>query len=208
MKNFLQYLSETQKIYEFKVKLANVDPKDHMDRIKSALAAYVVDSISTPKHLPIMENNIDFPSMKNADVHVVDIGLKYPLNDAQLRALMANTISVPLNQVFVVPAGHPEELWRNGEGELKEYVEGDAELVKPLPESTAEQQLAGQQYSVAGSILKELNKPAKFEIAGTDTTIGGQANPAHGKTTNDIAPGTAAPVGSKKVAIPNPNTSL
>ena len=49
MKTFLEYLGETQKTYEFKVKIANIDPKDHIENLKITLAAYAVESISTPK---------------------------------------------------------------------------------------------------------------------------------------------------------------
>jgi len=207
MKNFLQYLTETQKVYEYKIKLANIDPKDHMDRIKTMLAAYVVDTVSAPKHLPIMENNIDFPSMRNADIHVIEVSLKYPVTETQLRMLIAETVSVPLNQVFVVPAGHPEELWRNGEGELKQYVQGDAELIKPYPNASAEQTDAGKAYAEKKVLFKDLPR-TKWTQAGSDNTIGGAPNPADGKTTNGIATGTNSPVGSQKNSIPNPNKGL
>ena len=207
MKNFLQYLTETQKIYEYKIKFANVDPKDHMGRIKSTLAAYVVDSVSAPKHLPIMENNIDFPSIKNADIHVIEVGLKYPVTETQLRMLIAETAGIPLNQVFVVPSSHPEELWRNGEGELKQYVQGDAELVKPYPAASAEQSSAGKAYAEKQVLFKDLSR-TKWTQAGSDKTIGGAINPADGNTTNSLATGTNSPVGSQKNSIPNPNKGL
>ena len=109
-----------------------------------------------------------------------------------------------LNQVFVTPSANPEELWRNNEGELREYVQGEDVLTKPLPEATAEQKAASKAYSEAGTILKELNKTAKFEIAGNDITIGGEKDPAYGKTTNDLPQGKLNPVGSKQNTIPNP----
>lgn len=186
MKNFLEYLGSTQKTYEFKVKLANVDVSEHMDCIKTALAGYVVENISAPKHLPIMENSIDFPSLKNADVHVIEVALQYPVNAPQLRVIIAEAISASLSQVFVVPAGAPEELWREGEGELREFIKGENVLTQPLPEATAEQKAASRAYSEAGSILKELNKSAKFEIAGKEA--------AQGKTTNELPQNTTSPV--------------
>jgi hypothetical protein len=207
MKTFLEYLGETQKTYEFKVKIANLDPKDHIESLKVTLAAYAVESISTPKRLPIMENNIDFPSMKNCEIHVFEVALKYPVMTNQLRELISERLSINLSQVFVTPSANPEELWRNNEGELREYVQGEDVLTKPLPEASAEQQAASKFYSEAGTILKELNKPVKFEIAGTDTTVGGDKDPAYGKTSNDIAQGKETPLG-KQNTIPNPGKSL
>jgi len=205
MKTFLEYLGETQKTYEFKVKIANIDPKDHIENLKITLAAYAVESISAPKRLPIMENNIDFPNMKNCEIHVFEVALKYPVMTNQLRELISERLSVSLSQVFVTPSANPEELWRNNEGELREYVQGEDVLTKPLPEASADQKAASKFYSEAGTILKELNKEPKFEIAGTDTTIGGDKDPSYAKTSNDIAVTTKSVPQNK---IPNPGKSL
>lgn len=207
MKTFLDYLGETQKVYEFRIKVANCDPADKLDGLKAGLAGYAVESVGVTKRLPIKDKDIDFPSMENCEIFLMDASLKYPVNDAQLRVIVAERLCCSQNQVVVIPKNHPEELWRweKDNGEIKEFKQGDAELTKPLPEATAEQQAASKFYSEAGTILKELNKPAKFEIAGTDTTIGGEKDPAYGKTTNDTAPSTAS---IKQNAIPNPGESL
>ena len=205
MKTFLEYLGETQKTYEFKVKVANIDPKEHIESLKITLAAYAIESISTPKRLPIMENNIDFPNMKNCEIHMFEVTLKYPVMANQLRELISERLSVSLNQVFVTPSANPEELWRNNEGELREYVQGEDVLTKPLPEASADQKAASKFYSEAGTILKELNKEPKFEIAGKDTTVGGEKDPAYAKTSNDIAVTTKSIPQNK---IPNPGKSL
>jgi hypothetical protein len=200
MKNFLKYLSEVQKTYEFRIKIANCDPADKLDGLKIGLAKYAVESVSAAKRLPIKANDIDFPSVPNCEVYIMDAVLKYPVNDAQLRSIVAERLGCPIASVVVVPKYNPEEIWRwniDGESEIKEYKQGDAELTKPYPKADADQKTASKSYSEAGTILKELSKPAEFEIAGSDNTIGGVANPAYGKTTNDIADGDKSPVGSK-----------
>ena len=207
MKNFLDYLNESQKIYEFRIKVANCDPKDKMDVLKAGLAGYVVDSISAPKTLPIKTNDVDFPNMTNCEIFLMDASFKYPLNDAQLRSIVAERLECGQAQVVVVPKYHPEEIWRwniDGESELREFKQGEDVLTQPYPEADANQKAASKAYAGAETILKELTKPAKFEIAGNDQTIGGQANPAHGKTTNDIPQGTKDPVGSHQNKIPSP----
>ena len=204
MKNFLQYLSEVQKTYEFRIKIANCDPKDKLDGLKIGLQQYAVESVSTAKRLPIKANDVDFPSIPNCEIFLMDAVLKYPVNDAQLRVIVAERLGCSLSQVVVVSPNNPEEIWRwDLEGnELREYVQGEDVLTQPLPEANADQKAAGKFYSEAGTILKELNKPAEFEIAGSDNTIGGAANPAHGKTTNDIPSGKGAPL-SKQNKIPS-----
>lgn len=206
MKNFLQYLSEVQKTYEFRIKIANCDPKDKLDGLKVGLAEYAVESVSDAKRLPIKSNDIDFPSIPNCEVFLMDAVLKYPVNDAKLRTIVAERLGCSLSQVVVVPAGHPEEVWRwDLEGnELREYVQGEDVLTQPLPEASAEQKAASKFYSEAGTILKELNKPAKFEISGDDKTVGGDADPSYGKTLQQVATGNESPVGSKQNKIPSP----
>jgi hypothetical protein len=208
MKTFLQYLSETQKVYEYRIRFANVDPKEHMDCINAVLAAYVAETVSSPKHLPIMENNIYFPSIKNAEVYVMEVALKYPVNDMQLRLLIAESIGAPLNQIFVIPCNHPEELWRQQEGELKQFVKGDSELQKPYPDVNEAQRAASDSHSMAGVLVKDTERTAKIEISGTDRSIAGERNPADAHTLNGIASGKQSPMGSNQNTIPNPNKGL
>jgi hypothetical protein len=205
MKNFLKYLSEVQKTYEFRIKLANCDPADKLDGLKIGLAQYAVESVSSAKRLPIKANDIDFPSVPNCEVFIMDAVLKYPVNDAQLRSIVAERLGCPIANVVVVPKYNPEEIWRwniDGESEIKEYKQGDAELTKPYPAPDADQKAASKAYAGAETILKELNKSAKFEISGDDQTIGGEKNPSYGKTTNEIAVDTK---GLQQNTIPKPN---
>jgi hypothetical protein len=199
MKNFLKYLSEVQKTYEFRIKIANCDPKDKLDGLKVGLAEYAVESVGAPKRLPIKANDIDFPSIPNVEVFLMDAVLKYPVNDVKLRTIVAERLGCPLANVVVVPANHPEEQrrWDLEGNDIKEFKQGDSVLDKPFPEADADQKAASKFYSEAGTILKELNKTAKFEIAGKDTTIGGEKDPSYGKTTNDIPQGDVTPIGSK-----------
>jgi hypothetical protein len=205
MKNFLKYLSEVQKTYEFRIKLANCDPADKLDGLKIGLAQYAVESVSATKRLPIKANDIDFPSVPNCEVFIMDAVLKYPVNDAQLRSIVAERLGCPIANVVVVPKYNPEEIWRwniDNESELREFKQGEDVLTQPYPAADADQQAASKAYAGAETILKELNKSAKFEISGDDQTIGGEKNPSYGKTTNDIAVDTK---GLQQNTIPKPN---
>lgn len=194
MKTFVQYLTENQKTYEFRIKIANCDPAEHMDKLENALEAYGLDSISKPKRLPISESNIDFPNMKNAQVWLMDAVLKYPAGSEQIRAIISERAQFPQNCIMVVPRNHPEVLWRENEGELREYKKGDAVLDKPL-EDSPEGKKAGENYAKAHSLLRELSKPEY-------TAEGGKTDNA--KTLNDIPQSNTSPVGSKQNKISSP----
>lgn len=197
MKTFIEYLQESQKTYEWKIKIANSDPNECMDCLEACLEGYHLDSITKPKSLPITESHIDFPSMKSPEVWVLEAVLKYPVMADQLRALIAERTDIPQSNIVVTPQNHPEELWRNGEGELKEYKQGEAVLDKEYDASTKEQQDASKAYAERTPLLKELSTP-KVEAEGKDDNPEGNA----GKTLNDVPEGTDSPVGSKQNAIP------
>ena len=205
MKNFLEYLSENQKIYEFRIKVANCDPADKLDSLKAGLAGYVVDSIGVTKRLPIKANDIDFPSIPNCEIYLMDASFKYPLNDAQLRAIVSEHLNCSQSQVVVISPSHPEEQrrWNLDGNDVREFKQGDDVLTKPFPDATADQTAASKQYAEAGSILKDLKTPSKVEIAGNDKTVGGEADPAYGKTLQQVATGDVSPVGTNKNKIPS-----
>jgi len=195
MKTFAKYLTESQKTYEFRIKLANVDPAEKMDVIENALNAYGLDSISKPKRLPLKESDIDFPNFKTVELYLMDAVLNYPVNDAQLRTIIAERADIPQANIVVVPKNHPEEIWRwneSGESELKEYKQGEAVLDKDY-ENNSEATKAGESYAKAESILKELSTP--------EIEIEGDATP-DAETTNDLPQGDKSPVGSNQNNIP------
>jgi hypothetical protein len=212
MRTFLQHLSEVQKTYDFRVKLANIDPEKCMERLKTALETWQLREISAVKRLPIKENVIEFPSFGPTEVYQFDVSLAYPCIDAQLRQLIAERCNMLASAVYIVPTNHPEEQRRNNENsDLREYVQGESVIDKPFPEANAEQKAASKAYSGAESILKDLKQvtPAndRFTIAGNDHTVGGQAQSSYGKTSNSIAQGKDTPM-TKQNKIPNPNKGL
>ena len=195
MKNFLNYLEQSQKTYEFRIKIANTDPAEKFAALESALNAYGLESLSKPKRLPLKESDIDFPNHGTVELYLMDAVLKYPCNDYQLRSIIAERAGIPQANIFVVPKNHPEELWRwneSGESELHEYKKGEAVLDKPY-EDNQEAKKAGDAYASFNSILKELSE-TKIELASDATP--------DAKTTNDLPTGTLSPVGSNQNKIP------
>ena len=67
-----------------------------------------------------------------------------------------------------------------------------------LRDAPGAQELVGQKR--IGSLLKELES-RQFEVAGSDTTVGGDKQQSYGKTTNEVPQGNVDPVGSKQNKI-------
>lgn len=195
MKNFLNYLEQSQKTYEFRIKIANTDPAEKFNVLESALDAYGLESLSKPKRLPLKEGDIDFPSHGTVQLYLMDAVLKYPCNDYQLRTVIAERAGIPQANIFIVPKNHPEEIWRwneEGTSDIKEYKQGEAVLDKPYEEN-ADAKKAGDSYANA-SILKELAGIKLEEAEGGKTP--------EAKTTNELPVGEKSPVGSTQNKIP------
>lgn len=194
MKTFLEHLAESEKTFEFRIKIANYDPTEKMDRLESVLEAYGLVDISAPKSLPIMENNIDFPSLGAAEIYIIDATLSYPTTDQQLRAMISERWCVPAANIVVVSRNHPEELWRNNEGELREFKSGESVLDKPLEDASTD---AGTKYQAAEVIHKAPSEKTMtmFSELASDTKL---------ETTNELSQGTESPMGSKQNTIPEP----
>ncbi len=183
MKNLTQYILESQKTYEFKIKIAELDVDGELlDRIEHALSAYGVTSVSKPKHLPISAKNFDFPSHPNCGVSIINAVLSYPCTDEQIRSVLGTQGRIPLAYVVVTPANSPEQLMRDEEDETDKNNNGASDDGVP-----GGQKLVGQQR--ADSMLKEL-ETRKYEMSADS-----ESSP---NTTNDLPQNNMSPISGRK----------
>ena len=184
MKSLAEYIISSEKLYEFKIKLAEPEvPTEMLDRIEHALSAYGVSRISKPKHLPITLRNLDFPTKTNCDVFLITVALKYPCTDDQVRSTLGSQGRIPLSNIVVIPANQPEELCRDEEDAVDLDKKKDALLDTPLEEISGGQPQVGVQR--LGSMLKELES-RKQEFA--------EKPESAAKTSNDLPINTISPM--------------
>ena len=196
MKNFLNYLEQSQKTYEFRIKIANIDPAEKLAMLESALDAYGLESLGKPKRLPLKESDVDFPNHGTVELYLMDAVLKYPCNEYQLRTIIAERAGIAQANIVIVPTNHPEEQRRWNEdnsSDIKEYAQGESVLDKPY-EDDPEAKKAGDAYASFNTILKELTELKLAEAEG------GKIPAA--KTTNELPTGDKSPVGSNQNKIP------
>lgn len=181
MKAFQSYIFELNKPYEFRVKLATVEPKGEiLDRIKHALETYQLESISAVKSMPIQEHR-EFPQWGPCECWTFDIKLAYPVVAAQLRQTIKEQARINPDWICVrnlheaEDTDEAEALGKDHEGALLDEED--------LGGSTEGQAMAGQVR--VGSLLKELES-RKFEFA--------EDSKEAGKTTNDADQGDKSPM--------------
>lgn len=193
MKKLLEYITENKKTYDFKIKIACTEVTNEvLDRIEHALDTFEVTSMSKPKNLPIIEQNLDFPALANCEVSLILVSLNYPCNDEQVREALNIQARIPLEYIRVIPKDQPEELMRDKTAEdetsNKKY---EPILTKELEEVSGGQQLVGMQR--VENILKEL-ETRRVELASKDKDTSG-------KTTNSLPMGNSGPVAKNTHSI-------
>ena len=130
MKSLKSYLVESEQTYKFRIKMAEKCSDETMDALESALQKYDVKSMSKPKKTPITEHPMDFQTLQNQEVFIMDAELSYPVTAHQLYEYISQTVGVPASHLVVINQDHPEEMAREeaiNEEEYESVLETDYE---------------------------------------------------------------------------------
>ena len=151
MKTFQAYIAELNKLYEFKVKIAGVNPKGEVfERIKNALDAYQVETISNPKSLPIQEHR-DFPKLGPCECYLIEVVLQYPTTPDQIRQIVSSGAMIDPTCVCVYTKDQHEQ-----EDMVQERIDNQGPvLAEPEYKTEAPGDIAGQ--GRVASLIKELS---------------------------------------------------
>lgn len=194
MKNFSAYFHETNKVYEFRIKMAHVEPKGEvLERIKNALNCFQVETISAVKRLPITEH-WEFAKEGACQCYIIDVGVRYPTIAGQVRQLIGERAGINAAWVDVKTmheAMNDELVWG-----LHDSNEVDSPLLtkEDLGGPSAQTEVGNSRLT---GLIKELSaNTRKFEAEGGNTPTA--------KTTNDIPAATQSPVGSLKNKLQGP----
>jgi len=204
MKPFQSYIIELNKPCEFRIKMANVDPKSVLEQIKNALDTYQLESISAIKSLPIQEHR-EFPNWGGpCECWQFDIKVAYPANTIQIAQVIRERAQINPDWLCVRNLNEAE-FTDEAEAPNADAAKGALLDQEDLGGSKEGQALVGQ--TRIGSLIAELEKHTrKYETAGKDTNADGvrEAGSKKGETTNDIKQGTTSPEGTKQNKIPDP----
>jgi hypothetical protein len=161
MKSFVEYLIESSKTYEFRVKVAGEITNEHMERIENHMERFGLESISKPKRTPIQKQPAGFSeSVKDSEVNVFEISTNYPATPQQITAMLQDILGLPESHVVTVNKNDPEEIAREAaadakDEEYKPILANDYEVEKLEP-------TFGDEYNA--NFLKEL-ETRKYEFA-------------------------------------------
>ena len=181
MKPFQSYIFELNKPYEFRIKMATVNPSTVMDQIKNALDTYQLESVSAVKSIPIQEHR-EFPQWGPCECWTFDVKVTYPVTVPAIRQTLKERAGLNPDWISVrnlneaIDTTEQEDHGKDHTGALLDETE--------LQDALGAQELAGQVR--IGSLLKELES-RKFDFAATGETTGTMKS-------EDV--GTTSPVGT------------
>jgi len=181
MKTLRQYISETEKKYGFRAKLAAELTNEQMESLKKVLSRWNLEAISEPKRLPVSEDHTGFLHLKATEISMVDIVIQYPATPAEIQAAIHESTQVSLSRILVLTPN--QEILA---APMVPEAEGQAILEKNYPEQKAPQLLADLANAISTSSIE-------YPFA---------VKPTKGTTTNDIPQSNTSPVGTTKNKLP------
>jgi hypothetical protein len=113
MKSFKEYLTESTKVYEFKVKIAGEHQSDVATKIKAALGEFEISSCSAGKRTPIQERHSEFPEHRNVHMTVYDIATNYPCTSKQIQDKLCAIMNISHASVKVRSMAEEKEMMIN-----------------------------------------------------------------------------------------------
>jgi len=180
MKSFVEYLTESKKIFQFKVRMANCGD-DKFDAIETALKQFDLISMSKIKNHPPEDRSLEFPKVGICEFKDFDVELNYPTTDIAVRTAVAHASGLKLDQVMAYTKEGYLQRMRDIDS-VKNNKVGQALLNKQELEAEPKPKLDL-------SLIKNL-ETRKYEFETKSDAVG--------KTSNDLPQNNVSPLGSIK----------
>jgi hypothetical protein len=189
MKKFNEYLAESQRVYNYRIKIVGDVPSGFIKALEEKLKQFDPAKISDVKTTPVQLNPAEFPAYNNERVSHMDCEFRYPAIEPQIQQI-AQLLGLDPNRVRMLTASYEDSM-------NKERVEVDEQNKDLLtdtdyPEPDKEQKALSKDYSTGPydhAVLKNAYK-SNFTVAG------GKTPPA--TTTNDLPMGDTSPMSAVK----------
>lgn len=84
MRTFKEYLSESKKVYSFKIKVAGEIPENFEKNLKNKLDRCKVITFEKMSTTPIQKFPLDFPTLNNKEITVFELVTEYPITSPEI----------------------------------------------------------------------------------------------------------------------------
>jgi len=189
MKQFKEYLAESQRTYHYRIKMVGETPPDFLKNLEEKMQQFDIVKISAPKTTPVQLKPADFPAFANDRVTSVDVELRYPAIEPQIKQL-AQILGFDPNRVIMLTAAYEDSV--DTEREKVEAENKDLLTDTDYPAPDKEQKALYKDYATGPydhAVLKNAYR--------SDFTVAGGKTPA-ATTTNDLPQGVKSPMTTMK----------
>jgi hypothetical protein len=189
MKKFNEYLAESQRVYNYRIKIVGDVPSGFIKALEEKLKQFDPAKISSVKTTPVQLNPAEFPAYNNERVSHMDCEFRYPAIEPQIQQI-AQLLGLDPNRVRMLTASYEDSM-------NKERVDVDEQNKDLLtdtdyPEPDKEQKALSKDYATGPydhAVLKNAYK-SNFTVAGGKTPAA--------TTTNDLPMGDTSPMSAVK----------
>jgi hypothetical protein len=196
MKNFQQYLAESERTYNYRIKIVGDVAPDFIKQLEERLKQFDVVKVSKPKTTPVQLKPADFPKHSNDSVTSMDVEFRYPAIEPQIKEI-AQLLFLDPNRIVMLTVPHEDGMDSEREKVAAENKNLLTDTDYPAPD--AEQKALIKDYSAPYDQHAVLKNAYRSDF----TVAGGKTPPA--KTTNDLPMGNNSPM-TKVKRPPRPAT--
>jgi len=164
-------------------------PPDFLKNLEEKMQQFDIVKISAPKTTPVQLKPADFPAFANDRVTSVDVELRYPAIEPQIKQL-AQILGFDPNRVIMLTAAHEDSMDLEREKIEAENKDLLTDTDYPAPDK--------QQKALYKDYATEYNNHAVLKNAyRSDFTVAGGKTPK-ATTTNDLPQGVKSPMSTMK----------
>ena len=109
MKPFAKYLTESEKTYNYRIKMVGDVPSMFVKELEGKLAQFDVVKISKIKTAPVRKEIPDFPAFPNQPMSIVDVEFRYPAIEPQIKQL-AQLLGMDPNRIVMSTVPYEESM--------------------------------------------------------------------------------------------------
>jgi hypothetical protein len=118
MKSFTEYLTESTKKYDFRIKIAGDFTAEQETAMKTLLGRFAIGE--TPSSFkksktPIQSVPLDFPQVQNCEVSIFEVTLDYPTTQYELKEYLSTELGVGKQHLVVRSPNEPSEEYQHQE---------------------------------------------------------------------------------------------
>ena len=112
MSTFTQYLAESTKSYDYKIKIVGASKDIDKNALETALQKFDLANMSAGKTTPIMTQPLDFPALSNEQVTIFDVTTNYPTTSREMKEYLSDIMRIPATHIVVRKPGEPTEQYQ------------------------------------------------------------------------------------------------